>query len=139
MKKKKRKKCKRGFESTDVYATEYVFATKYVKRELRHGEMARTDRKAGASRLRAVNGANDLRQSQHEQGEEKELFTSRAGSVMTDQFGPRRAAKKRKASRQADGKREEERVFMPSTYVSPLTAYCTQSIWRHLLDTSQKR
>lgn len=59
--------------ATIIYATEYVFAAKYAKRELRHGEMARTDRKAGASILNAVDGVNGLRRSKHEEGEKKKL------------------------------------------------------------------
>lgn len=59
--------------------------------------------------LSAVKGVTSLRHSQHEEARKRnwELGTSMAGSVMTNQFGPRRAAKKRQASRQADGRRGE--------------------------------
>lgn len=73
--------------------------------------------------LSAVNGMTSLRHSQHEEGEEKEMGTSMAGSAMIDHFGPRRAAEKRQASRQAsrqaDGRRgeiEDESSYHRRTY-----------------------
>jgi hypothetical protein len=47
---------------TDIYTTEYVFAIKFARRELRHGKIARTNGKVGASILNVVHGMNDLRQ-----------------------------------------------------------------------------
>lgn len=48
---------------TGIYTTEYVFAVKFARQELRHGKIARTNGKAGVSILNAVHGVNDLRQS----------------------------------------------------------------------------
>jgi hypothetical protein len=73
MKKKRRRKKKRGEEKNRYLCDRVRIRTKYAKRELRHGKMARTDRKAGAGILNAVNGVNGLRRSKYEEGERKKF------------------------------------------------------------------
>lgn len=91
---------------TDIYTTGYVFAIKSARRELRHGKTARTNERQTRvywTRHTAwtTRGRHDMRKAR------KNLCTSMVGSVMTDQFGPRRAAKMGNTSHHADEKREE--------------------------------
>ncbi|EHK42085.1 hypothetical protein TRIATDRAFT_84159 [Trichoderma atroviride IMI 206040] len=109
----------------DIYATEYVFTTKYAKRELRHGEMARTDRKAGTRMSSAVNGVTSLRHSQHEEGEERELGTSMAGSVMTTSLAWKELRRRDgHLVKQMEEEEKEKRTNLHTIDVRvPLTAY----------------
>lgn len=103
--------------------------------------MVRTDGNAGTSILNAMNIVNGLRHSQHKE-RAKKMGASMPGSVNTDQLSSRRsAAKKRKASPQAETRRKEregdESSYHQRTYS---IFYCLlhPTIWRHLLDTLRK-